>query len=105
MLVLEQSVVDVDVVLHDNARLLYARQNRSDCHGVKRPFLFAVMVWLCKGQFCVANGRHKKMQKRRTASALERECEKYSYVAPPFIRGLSGIYISYTYLHDNCTFN
>ena len=37
MLVLEQSVVDVDVVLHDNARLLYARRNRSDRPGVKRP--------------------------------------------------------------------
>ena len=34
MLVLEQSVVDVDVVLHDNTRLLYARRNRSDRPGV-----------------------------------------------------------------------
>ena len=51
VLVLEQSLVDVAVVLHDNARLLYARRNRSDRLCVKQPsrvrhvVFFGVLSW------------------------------------------------------------
>ena len=51
VLVLEQTFVDVEVLLHDNTRLLYARTNSSDLPGVKWPsrvqHMFAIIVLLC----------------------------------------------------------